>query len=57
MSHYKCDIVTVTMSHHMTSYDESHDRHGKVVYRLYSSYISSIKNLMGILSSCHILEI
>ena len=35
------------MSHHMTS----HDRHGKVVHRPCSSYISSIENLMGTLLS------
>ena len=36
---------------HMTSHDGSHDRHGKVVHRLYSSCISSIENLTGTLSS------
>jgi len=35
------------MSHHMMS----HDRHGKIVHRLYSNCISSVKNLMGTLSS------
>jgi len=29
----------------------SHDRHGKVVHKLYSSCISSVENLMGTLSS------
>ena len=33
------------MSHHMTSHDRSHDRHGKVVHRPYSSCISSVENL------------
>jgi len=36
---------------HMMSHDESHDRHGKTVHRPYSSYISSIENLMRTLSS------
>jgi len=36
----------------------SHDRHGKVVYRPYSSCISSVENLMGTLSSslCQLLN-
>ena len=33
------------------SHDRSHDKHGKVVHRPCSSCISSIENLMGILSS------
>jgi len=39
------------------SHDRSHNRHGKVVHRLCSSYISSIKNLIGTLLSslCQIL--
>ena len=36
---------------HMTSHDESYDRHGKIVYRPYSSCISSVENLTGTLSS------
>jgi len=39
------------MSHHMMSHDRSHDRHGKVVHRLCSSCISSVKNLTGTLLS------
>ena len=43
------------MSHHshihVTSHDGSYDRHGKVVHRLCSSYISSVENLIGTLSS------
>jgi len=39
------------VSHHMTSHDGSHDRHGKVVHRLCSSCISSIENLTGTPSS------
>jgi len=35
------------MSHHMMSYDE----YGKVVHRPYSSYISSIENLIETPSS------
>ena len=48
----------VTESHHIMSHDRSHDRHGKVVYRLCSSYLSSIKNLMGTLLSslCQLLN-
>jgi len=49
VSCHKCH--TVTASHHMMSHDESHDRHGKIVYRLYSSCISSVENLMRTLSS------
>jgi len=33
------------------SHDWSHDRHGKIVHRPYSSCISSVENLMGTLSS------
>jgi len=33
------------------SHDGSHDRHGKVVHRPYSSCISSVENLMGTLLS------
>ena len=56
VSCHKCHIVTVTSqkvtaSCHMTSYDGSHDRHGKVVHRPYSSCISSIENLMETLLS------
>jgi len=51
VSHHKCHIVTITVSHHMMSHDRSHDRHGKEVYRPCSSYISSIENLMGTLLS------
>jgi len=39
------------VSHHMMSYDGSHDRHGKVVHRPCSNCISSIENLTGTLSS------
>ena len=39
------------MSHHMISHDGSHDKYGKVVHRPCSSCISSVKNLMGTLSS------
>ena len=48
----------ITSSHHMMSHDVSHDRHGKVVHRPYSSYISSVKNLIGTLSSslCQLLN-
>jgi len=38
----------ITGSCHMI---ESHDKHKKVVYRLYSSYISSIQNLTETLLS------
>jgi len=44
----------ITESHSITSHDVtygSHDRHGKVVHRPYSSYISSIENLIGTLLS------
>ena len=41
----------MTGSHSITSHDESHDRHGKIVHRLCSSCISSVENLMGTLSS------
>jgi len=49
-------MLQVSQSHdrksqHMTSYDGSHDRHGKVVHRLCSSCISSIENLIGTLLS------
>jgi len=45
----KCHVTSVTQSqsHHMMS----HDRHGKVVHRPYSSCISSVENLTGTLSS------
>ena len=48
----------VSQSYHMMSHDRSHDRHGKVVHRLCSSYISSVENLMGTLSSsfCQLLN-
>ena len=35
--------VTVTVSHHMMSHDRSHDKCGKVVHRLCSSCISSVR--------------
>ena len=41
----------MTESHSITSHDWSHDRHGKIVHRPCSSYISSIENLTGTLSS------
>ena len=49
MSHHKCYT-----SHSVTS----HDKCGKVVHRLCSSYISSIENLIGTLSSslCQLLN-
>jgi len=37
--------------YHMISHDGSHDRHGKVVHRPCSSYISSIENLTETLLS------
>jgi len=51
-------MMEVTASHHMTSHDWSHDRHGKVVHRPCSSWISSIENLMRTLSSslCQLLK-
>jgi len=61
----KCHITSVivtqqevTASHHMMSHDQSHDRHGKIVHRPCSSCISSVKNLMGTLSSslCQLLN-
>ena len=53
---HKCHIVTVTWqevteSHHMRSHDRSYDRHGKVVHRPCSSYISSVRNLTETLLS------
>ena len=42
MSCHKCHSH-ITRSHNVTSHDESHDRHGKVVHRPYSSCISSIR--------------
>ena len=39
------------MSYHMMLHDGSHDRHGKVVHRPYSSCISSVENLTGTLLS------
>jgi len=41
----------------VTSHNGLHDRHGKVVHRPCSSYISSIENLIGTLlsSSCQTL--
>ena len=54
----KCHVTSVTVTwqevtawHHMMSYDGLYDRHGKVVHRPCSSYISSIENLIGTLSS------
>ena len=49
----KCHVTSVTQSwsHHMMSHDESHDRHGKIVHRPYSSCISSVENLTGTLLS------
>jgi len=48
-------ISQALYSHSITSYmmlhDGSHDRYGKVVHRPCSSYISSIENLTGTLSS------
>ena len=41
----------MTGSHSVTSHDESHDRHGKIVHRPCSSCISSVENLMGTLLS------
>jgi len=41
----------VTASHHMTSHDGLHDRHEKVVHRPCSNCISSVVNLIEILSS------
>jgi len=46
---HKCHIVTViwqevTVSHYITLYDRSHDRHWKVVHRPCSSCISNIKS-------------
>jgi len=49
----KCHITSVTshmkkieviVSHHMVSHDKSHERCGKIVHRLCSSYISSVEN-------------
>ena len=56
VSRHKCHMVMVacqevTASHHMTSHDKSHDRHGKIVHRPCSSCISSVENLTGTLSS------
>ena len=36
----------ITLMGHMVSHDKSHERCGKIVHRLCSSYISSIENLM-----------
>ena len=46
------------VSHHIVSHDKSHDRHGKKVHGPCSSYISSIENLTGTLSSslCQLLN-
>ena len=41
----------ITGSHSVTSHDRSHDRHGKVVHRPYSSCISSIQKITGITNS------
>jgi len=41
----------MTGSHSITSHDESHNRHGKIVHRPCSSCISSVENLMGTLLS------
>ena len=53
----KCHI---TSHSHITlmSHDRSHDRHGKVVHRPCSSYISSVENPTGTLSSslCQLLN-
>ena len=48
----------MTGSHSITSHDESHDRHGKIVHRLCSSCISSVENLIRTLSSslCQLLN-
>jgi len=56
VSHHKCHIVTViwqevTVSHHIMSHDQSHDRCGKIVHRPCSSCISSVENLTGTPSS------
>jgi len=53
---HKCHTNTVTsqevtLSHHMMSHDESHDRRGKIVHRPCNSCISSVENLMGTPSS------
>jgi len=42
----------------MMSHDQSHDMHGKIVHRLCSSCISSVKNLTGTLLSslCQLLN-
>ena len=55
MSHSHSHMIG---SHIITSHDGSHDRHGKVVHRPYSSCISSIENLIGTLSStlCQLLN-
>ena len=49
----KCHITRqeVIVSHHMMPHDQSHNRHGKIVHRPYSSCISSIENLTGTLLS------
>jgi len=52
VSCHKCHTTTVTwqevtVSHHMMS----HDRCGRIVHRPCSSYISSVENLTGTLSS------
>jgi len=41
--HHKCHLVT--------SHDKSHDRYGKIVHRLCSSYISSIQKITETLLS------
>ena len=41
----------MTGSHSVTSHDESHDRHGKIVHKPCSSCISSVENLTETLSS------
>jgi len=45
------ESVMSQASHHMMSHNWSHDRHGKIVHRPYSSCISSVENLMGTLLS------
>jgi len=48
MSHITVIYQDVTLSHYMI---KSHDEYGRVVYRLYSSCISSIQNPMETLLS------
>ena len=51
VSHSHSHMTKVIASHLMMSHDRSHDRHRKVMHRPYSSYISSIENLIGTLLS------